>query len=194
MLPTKFGVNWPFGSGEEAKIRFSKWRSWRPSWIFNRKDFSYFWSTSHLDASCQVSNQLAQGCSGLLKQLLTPHDGRHTTDDGHWLTTIANHEHFVLRWAKTYLSDMCARRRFRSACAFALSDQNLHWVHFGSKGCKGSLCGQRRLRSDCANAQSDLSLRRTHMPKGTCSNVAAQYKLTDKIAFKIVLQGHPHLP
>ena len=23
MLPTKFGVNWPFGSGEEAKNRFS---------------------------------------------------------------------------------------------------------------------------------------------------------------------------
>ena len=26
MLPTKFGVNWPFGSGEEAKNRFSRWR------------------------------------------------------------------------------------------------------------------------------------------------------------------------
>ena len=30
MLPSKFGVNWPFGSGEEAKKRFSRWR---PSWI-----------------------------------------------------------------------------------------------------------------------------------------------------------------
>ena len=30
MLPSKFGVNWPFGSGEEAKNRFSRW--W-PSWI-----------------------------------------------------------------------------------------------------------------------------------------------------------------
>ena len=28
MLPTKFSVNWPFGSGEEAKNRFSSWRSW----------------------------------------------------------------------------------------------------------------------------------------------------------------------
>ena len=28
MLPTKFGINWPFSSGEEAKSRF--WR-WRPS-------------------------------------------------------------------------------------------------------------------------------------------------------------------
>ena len=26
MVPSKFGVNWPFGSGEEAKNRFSRWR------------------------------------------------------------------------------------------------------------------------------------------------------------------------
>ena len=25
MLPTKFRVNWSFGSGEEAKSRFSRW-------------------------------------------------------------------------------------------------------------------------------------------------------------------------
>ena len=29
-LPTKFKVNWPFGSGAEAKNRFSKWRPRRP--------------------------------------------------------------------------------------------------------------------------------------------------------------------
>ena len=40
MLPSKFGVNWPFGSGEEAKNRFSRWR---PSWISDRHDFSYFY-------------------------------------------------------------------------------------------------------------------------------------------------------
>ena len=27
--------------------------------------------------------------------------------------------------------DMCAQRRFRSACVFAQSDQNLFWTHFG---------------------------------------------------------------
>ena len=27
-------------------------------------------------------------------------------------------------------SDTCAQRRFRSACAFAQSDQNIHWVQF----------------------------------------------------------------
>ena len=42
MLPSKFGVNWPFGSGEETKNRFSRWRPWRPSWISDRHDFGYF--------------------------------------------------------------------------------------------------------------------------------------------------------
>ena len=91
MLHIKFGVNWLLDLGEEAKNRFSRWP---PSWISDWNDFSYSWSTSHPDASYQVLSQLAQGCrrSRLLKQLLTPHDG-------HWLTTIAHHEHFVLRWA-----------------------------------------------------------------------------------------------
>ena len=31
MLPTKFRVNWPFGSGEKAKNRFSRWLPWRRS-------------------------------------------------------------------------------------------------------------------------------------------------------------------
>ena len=42
MLPSKFEVNWPFGSGEEGKNRFSRWRPWRPSWISDWNDFSYF--------------------------------------------------------------------------------------------------------------------------------------------------------
>ena len=29
MLPTKFRINWPFGSEEEAKNRFSRWLPWR---------------------------------------------------------------------------------------------------------------------------------------------------------------------
>ena len=61
MLLTKFGVNWPFGSGDVVKNRFSRWRPWQPSWISNRHDFSYFLSTSHPDASYQVSSQLAFG-------------------------------------------------------------------------------------------------------------------------------------
>ena len=61
MLPSKFGVNWPFGSGEEAKNRFSRWLPWQPSWISDQNDFSYFWSTSHPNASCHVWSQLAFG-------------------------------------------------------------------------------------------------------------------------------------
>ena len=39
MLPTMFRVNWPFGSGEEAKNRFSRWRL---PWISDQNNFSYF--------------------------------------------------------------------------------------------------------------------------------------------------------
>ena len=39
MLPTKFQINWPFGSAEEAKNRFSRWR---PSWIFYKNNFTLF--------------------------------------------------------------------------------------------------------------------------------------------------------
>ena len=79
MLPIKFRVNWPFSSGEEAKNRFSRWPPWRPSWISDWNDFSYFCSTSQPNASNQVSSQLALGCrrSRLLKMT---NDGRHMTD------------------------------------------------------------------------------------------------------------------
>ena len=42
MLPSKFGVNWPFGSEEEAKNRFSRWQLLRSSWISDRHHFSCF--------------------------------------------------------------------------------------------------------------------------------------------------------
>ena len=42
MLLSKFVVNWPFSSGEEAKNGFLRWLPWRPSWISDRYDFSYF--------------------------------------------------------------------------------------------------------------------------------------------------------
>ena len=61
MLPTKPGVNWRFGSEDEVKNRFSIWLPWQPSWISDQNDFSYFLSTSHPDASNQVSSHLAFG-------------------------------------------------------------------------------------------------------------------------------------
>ena len=42
MSPSKFGVNWPFGSEEGAKNRFSRWQPWWPSWISDEHEFSYF--------------------------------------------------------------------------------------------------------------------------------------------------------
>ena len=100
MLSTKFQVNWPFGSGEEAKNIFSSWWPLWPSWISDRKDFSYVCSSSHLNASYQVSSLLAQGYrrSRLLKQIVDT--VRSTMDNGHWLITTAHLEHFMLRWAK----------------------------------------------------------------------------------------------
>ena len=41
MSPMKFGVNWPFGAGAEAKYRFSRWRPWWPSGISDQNDFRY---------------------------------------------------------------------------------------------------------------------------------------------------------
>ena len=55
MLPTKFQVNRPFGSGEEY---FQDGR-----YISDRNDFCYFGSTSHPDASYQVFKSI-----GLLVQ------------------------------------------------------------------------------------------------------------------------------
>ena len=40
MLPTKFRLNWPFGSVKEGNSRFSRWPPWRPFWISNRNDYS----------------------------------------------------------------------------------------------------------------------------------------------------------
>ena len=41
ILPIKFEVNWPFWSGEEIHIWFSRWRSWLPSWISDWNILSY---------------------------------------------------------------------------------------------------------------------------------------------------------
>ena len=74
MLPSKFGVNWPFSSGEEVKNRFSRWLPWRPSWISNQHDFSYFLSISHPNASWRVWGQLAFNQE---KQKIDFQDGGH---------------------------------------------------------------------------------------------------------------------
>ena len=82
MLPSKFGVNWPFGSEEEGKNIFSRWGhlGFPIATILAIYDLQA--PPPPPDASYHVSSQLAQGCrrSRLLKQLLTLHDARRTTD------------------------------------------------------------------------------------------------------------------
>ena len=48
--------------------RFSRWPPW--SWISNQNDFSYFWSTSHPDAS-YISSRLAFGSGEDAKNIVT---------------------------------------------------------------------------------------------------------------------------
>ena len=57
MPPIKFWANWPFGS-EDVKNRFSRCPHGSLLGFLIGNDFSSFWSTSHPDDSCQVSNQL----------------------------------------------------------------------------------------------------------------------------------------
>ena len=59
MRPTKFQVNWPFGSGEEAKYILLRWWPRWPSLVSDHKLSSFFRSTNHPDAPYQGSSQLA---------------------------------------------------------------------------------------------------------------------------------------
>ena len=49
MLPTKFLVSWPFRSVEAVPNTFPRWQRWRPCWIPDGNDFTYFLSTSHIN-------------------------------------------------------------------------------------------------------------------------------------------------
>ena len=110
MLPTKFGVNWPFGSGEVAKKKKKKKK---------KKKFQDGGHGGHLGfpigtilaifdvqiililpAKYRVNWPRGVGGVGNCWRRTTDYARRRwTTHDGHWLTTIAHHEHFVLRWA-----------------------------------------------------------------------------------------------
>ena len=67
MLPIKIQVNLPSVSGEKAKNRFLRWRQRKPSWISDRNNFSYFWSTSH--PRCFLSSFKSSGLSVQEKKL-----------------------------------------------------------------------------------------------------------------------------
>ena len=61
MLPTKFQVNWPFGSGGGAKNRFSRWPPWCGHLGFPIRMIL----ASHPDASYQVPSQTDRGVGGV---------------------------------------------------------------------------------------------------------------------------------
>ena len=54
ILPTKFRVSWPFGSGEKVQNRISRKQSWISDW----NEFRNFWFAIHPDTSYHVSGQL----------------------------------------------------------------------------------------------------------------------------------------
>ena len=59
LLPTKFQVNWPFGSGGEAINKFSRGPPWRPSWDFQMERFYLFFDlqvTPMLPTKFQVNS------------------------------------------------------------------------------------------------------------------------------------------
>ena len=58
LLQNKFLLKSTKGLWRDVKNWFLRWRLWRPSWILNQLNFSYFVSTRHPDAPHQVSIQL----------------------------------------------------------------------------------------------------------------------------------------
>ena len=87
MLPTKFQVNWLFSLGDEAKNRFSRWR---PSWISDLNDFSYFLSKSHPPhASCFLPSFESTGLSVQEKKpKIDFQNGHHGSHLGFLIRTI----------------------------------------------------------------------------------------------------------
>ena len=51
------------------------------------------------------------------------------------LSTFGLSSIIITSTSETVPSAMCAQRRFKSDCANAQSDQNLHSAHFDSQGC-----------------------------------------------------------
>ena len=128
ILPSKFRVNWPFGSGNEVKNRFSRWRPWQPSWISDRNNFSYFWSTSHPNASYQVSSQLAFRCRKRSEKYIFKMDGGHL-----WFpirtilaifdlqVTLMHPTKFRIKWLLG-LGEEAKNRNFKMAAIAAILD------------------------------------------------------------------------
>ena len=71
LLQSKFQLKSTKGSGRDVENGFTRWRLWRPSWIFYLLSFIYFMSTRCADAPHQVSTQfdqiLARTCKSITR-------------------------------------------------------------------------------------------------------------------------------
>ena len=63
IIPAKFRVNWPFGSGDEAQNRSNNAAMVAMAAILDssRNDLAIFYSSSHPNTFHQVSSQVAYG-------------------------------------------------------------------------------------------------------------------------------------
>ena len=85
MLPTKFGASWLLGLGEEAKNRFSRWLPWRPCWISDQHDFSFF---IYKSPRCFLASLESIGLSVQEKRKIDFQDGGHGGHLGFPIETI----------------------------------------------------------------------------------------------------------
>ena len=76
MLPNKIQVNWPVGSGEEVKNRFSRWRPQQPSWILDQNNFSFVFFI-YKSPQCFLPNFKSIGLSVQKKLKIDFQDGGH---------------------------------------------------------------------------------------------------------------------
>ena len=94
---------------------------------------------------------------------------------------------YELQRRKRVPYDICAKRRLKSACAFAQSDESLRCPLKETASLAISKCTQWRFRSDSANAQADLNLHWEHMSKGT-------FPTHGSSNLDVAKQSHSHSP
>ena len=86
---------------------------------------------------------------------------------------------------------MCARRRLKSTCASAQSDQSLRCPHKKVSILDYPKCAERRFYSDCANAQADLNLRWAHTSIGTLFHIESPCDMRLLSASLVLLSNYP---
>ena len=73
-------------------------------------------------------------------------------------------------------SEMCTQRRFRSACAFAQSDLNLHWEYFGQQGMQRFFMRRTKTLIRLRRCAAWFESRREHISEGTFFTLQVIYE------------------